>query len=219
MAAFFLMSFAASSYSKLPDFLRAQLSEEALIRLAHYADLLTEVNQRINLISRKDIVFVWEHHIVPSLLFLGWWRFPPKARVLDLGTGGGLPGIPLATAHPENAFVLLDSTRKKVEAVAWMLKELRLDDRCEARWARAESLKERFPYIVGRAVAPLHQFLRWAQRLLLPDGTIYYYTGEPLSSIPSGWYGEFYAFETLPISDPYLRGKGILRIVPAKHTK
>ncbi|MCS6894715.1 MAG: 16S rRNA (guanine(527)-N(7))-methyltransferase RsmG [Bacteroidia bacterium] len=206
------MSSEPSFSSELPEILRACLREEQVTRLQHYAQLLREANLFINLISRKDIQWVWAHHIVPSLLFLGWWRLPEPGPVLDLGTGGGLPGIPLAIAHPRTKFVLIDSTRKKVAAVSSMLDRLGMTSQVEVKWGRAEELRERFPVIVGRAVAALPQFLIWASRCLLPQGIVYYYTGEPYDSLPKGWVGEFHAFRELLPENDYLASKGILRL-------
>jgi len=131
--------------------------------------------------------------------------------VLDLGTGGGLPGIPLALVRSDLRLVLVDSTRKKTEAVQRMVEALELSDRVRVVWARAEHLSERFPYIVGRAVAPLPKFLSWARRLLLPGGRVYYYTGEPLPPIPSSWEATYHSFSTV-ITHPYLHSKGILSL-------
>jgi 16S rRNA (guanine527-N7)-methyltransferase len=206
------MSSEVSSSPKLPPFLSSLLSPSQYEQLTQYAELLRQYNQRLNLISRQDIEKVWEHHIVPSLLFLGWWRLPTEGIVLDLGTGGGLPGIPLAIAHPQTRFLLIDSTRKKVEAVAAMLATLGLLGRCEVRWIRAETLSERFLTIVGRAVAPLPTFLKWAKKLLAPEGVVYYYTGEPWGPLPPSWEGEFFPFRRLLPEEPYLATKGILRL-------
>lgn len=207
------MSSERSSSNELPECLRAHLSDSQLSLLREYAQLLREVNASVNLISRKDIEQVWAHHIVPSLLFLGWWRLPEPGPVLDIGTGGGLPGIPLAIAHPKTKFVLIDSTRKKVNAVSLMLERLGLTSRVEARWMHAEELRERFPVILGRAVAPLPRFLSWAERCLSPKGVIYYYTGEPYDLPPKGWISEFFPFRELIPGDSYLASKGILRLV------
>ncbi|MCX8112253.1 MAG: 16S rRNA (guanine(527)-N(7))-methyltransferase RsmG [Bacteroidia bacterium] len=206
------MSFARSSFTELPAVLLSQLNPFQLEQLKRYAELLKEANALVNLISRKDIQHVWEHHILPSLLFLGWWRFPRGEVVLDIGTGGGLPGIPLAVAHPDTFFLLIDGTRKKVEVVQKIVRELGLSERVEVRWKRAEELNEKFRFIVGRAVAPLPRFLSWAVRTYLSGGVVYYYTGSDYGSLPQGWQGNFYAFADLVPDDSYLTGKGILRL-------
>ncbi|MCS7296743.1 MAG: 16S rRNA (guanine(527)-N(7))-methyltransferase RsmG [Bacteroidia bacterium] len=196
----------------LPEILHPHITSDQLHLLKRYALELQRVNVTHNLISRKDIAFVWEHHIIPSLLFLGWWRFPGGAVVLDIGTGGGLPGIPLAIVHPQTSFLLIDSTRKKVEAVRSIVKELGLSAQVEVQWGRAELLSARFPFIVGRAVAPLPRFLRWAEKCLLSEGTVYYYTGESADPLPPQWEGKFYSFRKLVPQNDYIKGKGIFRL-------
>lgn len=206
------MSSEPSSLHELPVSLQSLVTPDQLVALRRYADLLQSWNQRVNLVSRRDIARVWEHHIVPSVLLVSWRRLPSGGRVLDLGTGGGLPGIPLAIVHPEAAFLLLDSTRKKVEAVSAMVAALGLSPRCTVRWGRAETLKERFPFVVGRAVAPLPQVLRWAERLLEPQGTLYYYTGEPWPTPPPLWQATWLPFQEKVPESPYLASKGILEL-------
>ncbi len=206
------MSYEPSSWHELPAPLQPLVTPAQLVSLRRYAELLQEWNQRVNLVSRRDIGQVWEHHIVPSLLLVLWRRFPAGAQVLDLGTGGGLPGIPLAIVHPETQFLLLDSTRKKVEAVTAMVAELGLSARCRVQWSRAETLTARFPFVVGRAVAPLPQVLRWAERLLDPQGTLYYYTGEPWPAPPPPWQTTWLAFREKIPEIPYLASKGILEL-------
>lgn len=203
------MSYERSSLPELP--LALTPAQEA--QLHQYATLLTEYNATLNLVSRKDIAQVWEHHILPSLLLLAWYALPAGQEVLDLGTGGGLPGIPLAIASPQSRFLLLDSTRKKVEAVCQMVEALGLSPRVRTQWARAESLRERFSVIVGRAVAPLPRFLGWARPLLLPQGEVFYYTAEPWGPIPAGWQATFYPFRELMPQSAYLAQKGILRLI------
>lgn len=97
-----------------------------------------------------------------------------------------------------------------------MVYELGLEERCQVLWTRAEDLQEKFPAIVGRAVAPLPRFLGWCQRLLLPEGHIYYYTGLPLPPIPLAWETHFYPFQDILPENPHLATKGILRLVRKK---
>lgn len=194
-----------------PSCLQPYLTPQVEAALATYEELLREINASINLVSRRDIQALREHHILPSLLLLCLLPIEEGATVLDLGTGGGLPGIPLALARSDLRFVLVDSTRKKIEAVQKMIEALGLSERVQAVWTRAEHLSERFPYIVGRAVAPLLKFLSWARRLLLPGGRVYYYTGEPLPPIPSPWEATYHPFHAV-IAHPYLHSKGILSL-------
>ncbi|MCS6789436.1 MAG: 16S rRNA (guanine(527)-N(7))-methyltransferase RsmG [Bacteroidia bacterium] len=197
-------------HNLLPPPLAARLSPAQIAALQEYARLLTEINTQVNLISRKDIAAVWSHHILPSLLLLCWYELPAGAKVLDIGTGGGLPGIPLAIAQSHASFLLIDSTRKKIEAVRRMTQSLGLEQRVQAEWIRAEELQGQFPVIVGRAVAPLSRVLGWAKPLLAKGGVVYYYTGEPLPEVPKGWRATFLAFREVCSGEAYLSSKGIL---------
>ena len=130
--------------------------------------LYGEWNDRINVISRKDIGNIYEHHILHSLAISEYLSrfYPPGvwegAKVLDLGTGGGFPGIPLAMAHPEAGFVLCDSIRKKVTVAQSIAQEMGLANvRCVN--ARAESLDEKFGWVVSRAVTSLENFYPWVR--------------------------------------------------------
>ena len=130
--------------------------------------LYGEWNDRINVISRKDIGNIYEHHILHSLAISEYLSrfYPPGvwdgAKVLDLGTGGGFPGIPLAMAHPEAGFVLCDSIRKKVTVAQSIAREMGLSNvRCVN--ARAESLDEKFGWVVSRAVTSLENFYPWVR--------------------------------------------------------
>ena len=130
--------------------------------------LYGEWNDRINVISRKDIDNIYEHHILHSLAISEYLSrfYPPGvwegAKVLDLGTGGGFPGIPLAMAHPEAGFVLCDSIRKKVTVAQSIAREMGLSNvRCVN--ARAESLDEKFGWVVSRAVTSLENFYPWVR--------------------------------------------------------
>lgn len=182
--------------------------QEALLR---YEALLKQANTVLNLVSRKDVAHLMAHHIGPSLLLLCFETIPPGVRIVDVGTGGGLPGIPLAIALPQNSFLLLDSTRKKVEAVRQMVNALGLSERVEVRWTRVETLKERFSYVVGRAVAPLAKFLQWVRPRLAPTHRVFYYTGEPLPPVPPGWRYTYYPFRTV-WDLPYVEQKGLLSL-------
>jgi len=142
--------------------------------MSDYVRLLLEWNQKINLISRKAEANVWENHILHSVSLLFKVRFAEGSRVLDLGTGGGLPGVPLSVLCPSLSFTLLDATQKKVNAVKDMVNRLGIRN-AEAHWGRAEDLagnkmfQKKFDYVVARAVAPLRDLFRWSSPLLVPD--------------------------------------------------
>lgn len=135
-------------------------------------------NEKINLISRKDIAFLYQRHILHSLAVARFIKFAPETVVLDLGTGGGFPGIPLAVFFPEVHFILLDSIHKKIKVVASALAELQIRN-AEAICMRAEDWKNQVDFVVCRAVAPLPDLvkltagmIRSGNRSPLPNGLI-----------------------------------------------
>ncbi|MBI2619105.1 MAG: 16S rRNA (guanine(527)-N(7))-methyltransferase RsmG [Ignavibacteriales bacterium] len=147
-------------------FLRNSLScsDDQLRQLGRYVSLLLKWNREINLISRRDEENVWGSHVLHSLSLLFKYAVPDGARILDLGTGGGLPGIPLKILLPTVSMMMVDSTKKKVDAVKSMIMELQLSQ-AEATWGRAEALGREtehtgsFDYVLARGVAPLHELV------------------------------------------------------------
>lgn len=139
--------------------------------LSVYVEQLLTWNAKVNLISRRDEENVWESHILHSLSLLFFVHPPERARMLDLGTGGGLPGLPLAILRPDLELLLVDATAKKVRAVEDMIMRLGIHN-VRAVWSRAEELEKMegfsgsFDIVVARAVAPLSDLVRWARPLL-----------------------------------------------------
>jgi 16S rRNA (guanine527-N7)-methyltransferase len=129
-------------------------------KYAHLAALLREWNQKINVISRQDVADLETRHLRHSLAIAEVVRFEAGARVLDVGTGGGLPGLPLALRFPEVEFHLVDSIGKKIRVVEAIVRELGLVN-VTAEQARAETLTGRYEYVVSRAVAPLGELWGW----------------------------------------------------------
>lgn len=129
------------------------------------AGLYTEWNQKINVISRKDIGQLYLHHVLHSLAIAKYINFVPGTRIMDAGTGGGFPGIPLAIMFPEAQFILTDSIAKKIKVVEAVISELDLKN-CKAMHIRAEQVKEKFDFITSRAVAPLPVFIPWVRKLI-----------------------------------------------------
>lgn len=128
--------------------------------------LYREWNERINVISRKDIDMLYEKHVLHSLALAALFEFAPTSRILDLGTGGGFPGIPLAILMPDVHFHLVDSIGKKIKVVAAVAEALELHN---ISWSnqRAETLPPNsFDFVVSRAVAPLKDLIRWSRPLV-----------------------------------------------------
>ena len=126
---------------------------EALDALYH------DWNAKINVISRKDIENLYEHHVLHSLGIAHIIHFTPGTTILDLGTGGGFPGIPLAILFPDCQFHLLDSIKKKVLVCTEVAKALDLHN-VTTQWSRAEEVKEKYQFVVSRAVMPLADLVR-----------------------------------------------------------
>jgi len=182
------------------------LSETQIAHFQQLAPLYQDWNEKINLISRKDIEFLYDHHVLHSLAIAKVVSFKPGAAVLDIGTGGGFPGIPLAILFPETKFTLIDSIGKKIMVVQDIIEKLGLEN-VTAQKIRAEELKgARFDFVVSRAVAELNLLSAWSLRLIsnkqqhsIPNGLIALKGGNvknEIRALPRGSYAEMQ-----PLSD------------------
>ena len=142
-------------YSHFPD-----LTERQRDQFAALHDLYTEWNAKINVISRKDMESFYEKHVLHSLGIAKVYTFLPGQRVLDVGTGGGFPGIPLAILFPETQFHLVDSIGKKIKVVLAVADALGLEN-VRADHGRAEEFKGPYDFVVSRAVTQMQRFVPW----------------------------------------------------------
>jgi len=182
--------------------------------------LYREWNDKINVVSRKDIEQLYEHHVLHSLGIAKVMQFKPGAQVLDLGTGGGFPGIPLAIMFPETQFLLIDGTRKKITVVQEVAQALGLQN-VTAQHQRAEELKGKFDFVLSRGVAPLDQLVAWSFRLIsdkqrhaLPNGLLAFKGGNlraEIKAIPRGIYSELFAISDF-FDEPFFNEKYIVYV-------
>jgi len=138
------------------------LSNEQLEKFRQLEELYLEWNSKINVISRKDMEHFYERHVLHSLGIAKVIQFTPGAQVLDVGTGGGFPGIPLAIVFPETKFLLVDSIGKKIKVVQEIAEAAGIKN-VEAVKARAEEVKGKFDFVVSRAVTTLPDFIKWVE--------------------------------------------------------
>lgn len=139
------------------------LTEKQLQQFKRLEALYKHWNSLINVISRKDIDELYLRHVLHSLGIAKVQYFKPNTHILDVGTGGGFPGIPLAIMHPETKFYLVDSIGKKIKVVEEVVSELRLKN-VKAEHSRAEKVKEEFDFIVCRAVTNMDDFVKWTRK-------------------------------------------------------
>ena len=141
------------------------LSETQKSQFQRLQSLYQEWNDQINVISRKDIEHLYERHVLHSLAIAKYQEFLPNTKILDVGTGGGFPGIPLAIYFPDCQFHLVDSIGKKVKVVEGIATELGLQNITYTH-DRAEKIKDKFDFVVSRAVAPAKQLYQWTNQLI-----------------------------------------------------
>ncbi|MDO5664555.1 MAG: 16S rRNA (guanine(527)-N(7))-methyltransferase RsmG [Bacteroidia bacterium] len=131
-------------------------------------DLYSDWNSKINVISRKDIDNLYLHHVLHSLAIARYIHFQPKTSIMDVGTGGGFPGVPLAIFFPEVNFLLLDSIGKKVNVARQISQAIGLQN-VECAHSRMEDEKRKFDFVVSRAVMPLPDLVKIVQKNISPE--------------------------------------------------
>ena len=154
------------------------LSEEQREQFAKLYDLYVDWNSKINVISRKDIENLYEHHVLHSLAIAKLITFVDTTKIMDVGTGGGFPGIPLAILFPKCTFLLVDSIGKKVRVAQEVADAIGLKN-VMTKHTRAEEVKDKFDFVVSRAVMPLPDLVKiikknmaTEQKNVLPNGLI-----------------------------------------------
>lgn len=160
------------------------LNSKQLQQLEQLEEVYKDWNAKINVISRKDMDQFYIHHVLHSLGIAKVIQFQPGTKILDIGTGGGFPGIPLAILFPDTHFHLVDSIGKKITVVKEVAKALKLTN-VEAQHARAESLVRKYDFVVSRAVTRMAQFYPWVKGKIkkedindYPNGILYLKGGD-----------------------------------------
>lgn len=197
-----------------------QLTPSQQERLEALPALYTSWNAAINVISRKDIGNLMLHHVLHSLAIARLITFAPGTRILDAGTGGGFPGIPLAILNPQAHFTLVDSIGKKIRVVSEILQALELTNVTPLA-TRFESIPEKFDFVTGRAVSGLPDFLRMTREKIrhkgfneLPNGILYLSGGVPAEGfVLPGFKLKEYALSDW-FGDPWFASKKLFHLVP-----
>ena len=193
------------------------LSDRKKKQFTQLESLYGEWNEKINVISRKDIAELYERHVLHSISIARLIEFAPGSQILDVGTGGGFPGIPLAILFPQVDFYLIDSIGKKIKVVQEITNALDLRN-IEARHQRAQEFKRPVDFVVSRAVTKMDDFVPWVKKNIakkskhnLPNGILYLKGGdlnEELKSFPKA--------TVFPLSDffeePFFETKKIVHV-------
>ncbi len=160
-----------------------EVTEEKRQKLQQFAAFLREWNQKINLVSRKDVAFLWEHHLLPSLWVLHAVSFRPGETIMDIGSGGGFPAIPLKIVRPDLQWILVESIRKKVHFLESAIAHLELggitvvNERVE-KLAKDSRFAGQIDTITARAVTDVATLVSWGKPLLKPGGRWVLWKGE-----------------------------------------
>ena len=192
-----------------------ELSVQQKEQFAALPALYADWNTKINVISRKDMDNLMEHHVLHSLAIAKVMPFREMAMVLDVGTGGGFPGIPLAILFPDVKFLLVDSIGKKIKVVQDVAQQLGLKN-VVARQTRVEQVEGVFDFVVSRAVTDLRQFVPWVRGKIstvsyhhLPNGLLYLKGGDLAEELKSFPRARLYSISD-NFSEPFFETKKVI---------
>ncbi len=194
-----------------------ELNKDQIIKLEMLYNLYNHWNSKINLISRKDFSFFYERHVLHSLSIAKFFKFKKNSLILDVGTGGGFPGIPLAIMFPESFFYLIDGIGKKISVVEDVIKKIKLNN-VIAKQIRVENFDRKFDFVVSRAVSEIDNLVPLISNNIsknskheIENGLIYLKGGELNKEISI--YSDLKVFEIKKIfSNPFFESKKILHI-------
>ncbi|MCK8480584.1 16S rRNA (guanine(527)-N(7))-methyltransferase RsmG [Psychroserpens algicola] len=197
------------------------LTENQILQFKKLEDLYKDWNLKINVVSRKDIDELYLRHVLHSLGIAKVMRFQPNSNILDVGTGGGFPGIPLAILHPECQFHLVDSIAKKLKVVNEVVEGLGLTN-VKTTHSRVEDIDEQFDFIVSRAVAAMPTFVHWVkgkiakkQNHTLKNGILYLKGGDLTEELDSYKTATIYNLSDY-FNDPFFETKKVVHL-PLKY--
>ncbi|MBK7095781.1 MAG: 16S rRNA (guanine(527)-N(7))-methyltransferase RsmG [Saprospiraceae bacterium] len=195
-----------------------QITGSQFDKLNRLYDLYFEWNQKVNIISRTDIDNIYLHHVLHSLSILKFYDFKNGAAILDLGTGGGFPGIPLSILLEGCNFTLIDGTAKKIKVVNDIAEKLELKN-VKALHLRAEECREKFDFVLTRAVSTLEKLSLWSNPLLknknigpMPPGFFAFKGGDISSELQLPGKDNYYEINSIyeKIPEEYFREKYII---------
>ena len=191
------------------------LSEKQLSQFEQLKSVYEDWNTKINVISRKDIDFFYEKHVLHSLAIAKIQSFLPNSEILDVGTGGGFPGIPLAILFPEVNFTLVDSIGKKIKVVQEVVQHVDIKN-VTAINARAEQIDKKFDFIVSRAVTQMPDFVKWVKGKIkqtsrhdLKNGILYLKGGDLTEELASFSLKEIHLISDF-FSEPFFETKKVV---------
>lgn len=193
------------------------LTTEQQQQFAALGDLYADWNAKINVISRKDIDNFYEHHVLHSLSIAKVVHFLPGTRILDVGTGGGFPGLPLAIMFPEAEFLLVDSIGKKLKVVEDIAQQIGLNN-VQILHERAENVSGSFDFVTSRAVTRLDEIWSWVAAKIstsskheIANGMLYLKGGDIQEETPRGVQVTRWELENL-YKEPYFAEKALVHI-------